>query len=265
MKLIQFFFGRLDNLSPFLGIYGALLLIFCASFHNNLSATDATPSWIDSWEGEANGSHLIMVNEIHADQLSGTIRDPSGYTYTVNATVANNTATGIFADPQTGAVLQCQMELNKYTLSLKVLNPQSHNDVLNPLLELTFYPPGQSPELQKTQPANAQMDPAMVGIWKRTESSTDANGAFSFVVEWTLILNGDGSFIQTSKSAGGTLGVTGNSEPQIIAQGKWKTTNKVLWIDQGAGLKPFVRYLVDSANMMFLFQDDSRQLWSRGR
>jgi len=37
----------------------------------------------------------------------------------------------------------------------------------------------------------------------------------------------------------------------------------VLWTNTGTGFQPFSRYLVDAQNMMFVFGDDSRQLWSR--
>ncbi len=229
---------------------------------NLLHAESPTAGWSGPWEGDANGTRLTMEAQVQQDQFTGTIRDATGYTYHIMAALSGETATGTFTDPQTGAILQSQLTLAGTTLTLRVMEPLASTD-RSPMLELTFYPAGSIPAPTAPTASPASLDPAMVGIWRRSESSADASSSFSYVVEWTLLLQNDGSFVQTSRSAGGNLGVTGSSEPRVIAQGKWKTENKILWVDTGTGFQPYVRYLVDPQNMMFLFQDDSRQLWSR--
>lgn len=220
-------------------------------------------AWTGPWEGDANGTRLVMRNEIVDDQLRGTIQDATGYTYLVQGQVSGNRATGTFTDPQTGAVLQSELTLDSESLALSVFPPQPKDLSQKPLLEIVFVPLGKLRKNPDTPPSAPALDPNLVGTWIRSESSSDVSSSFSFVVQWILFLKGDGSFIQTSQSAGGTLGVTGGNGPQVVAEGKWKTDNKVLWVDTGGGFQPFVRYLVDAQNMMFVFQDDTRQLWSR--
>lgn len=111
----------------------------------------------------------------------------------------------------------------------------------------------------------AQLDPLMVGVWSRTESYSDPNSGFSYVIEQRLYLNEDGSSVFYSKSAGGNNSVTGSTNGQTL-QGQWKTEEKHLftrdnendaWMNNGA-------YLVDENNMM-LKQAGGNKLWNRLR
>lgn len=232
-----------------------LLMVLCSGANAD--------AWAGPWEGDANGTRLVMRNEVVDDQLRGTIKDAAGYTYLIQVQVSGSTGTGTFTDPQTGAVLQSKLTLDTESLALSVFPPPPTDPSKTPLLKMVFVPLGKLRENAGTPPPAPALDPALVGTWIRSESSSDASSSFSFVVQWALVLKGDGSFVQTSQSAGGTLGVTGDNGPQLVAQGKWKTNDKVLWVDTGGGFQPFVRYLVDAQNMMFVFQDDTRQLWSR--
>lgn len=219
-------------------------------------------AWNATWEGSANGTQLVMETRNENERLTATITDPTGYTYLVDAMLYGSEAQGVFSDPQTGARLNCVLRLDSGQLRLAVLSPNPSQGQ-QPVLELIFYPPGNAPVQEATTSNAVSLDPALVGTWMRTESSTDPGSSFSFVVQWTLILNADGTFSQFSKSAGGILGTTASSDGQLVAQGKWKAEQKVLWTDTGTGFQPHSRYLVDAQNMMFVFGDDSRQLWSR--
>jgi hypothetical protein len=219
-------------------------------------------AWNATWEGSANGTQLVMETRNENERLTATITDPTGYTYLVDAMLYGSEAQGVFSDPQTGAQLNCVLRLSSGQLTLAVLSPNPSQGQ-QPVLELIFYPPGNAPVQEATTSNAVSLDPALVGTWMRTESSTDPNASFSFVVQWTLIMNADGTFSQFSKSAGGILGTTGAGDGQLVAQGKWKAEQKVLWIDTGTGFQPYSRFLVDAQNMMFVFGDDSRQLWSR--
>ena len=219
--------------------------------------------WTRTWEADANGSRLVMENDVVDHQLRGAIRDATGYTYLIEAELTEEQATGTFSDPQTGTLLEARMRITGESLVLTVMPPKGSALPPHPILQLEFAPKGTLPEKATSAPVPGQLDPSIVGTWIRTESSSDSSSGFSYVVQWTLRLNRDGSFQQTSQSAGGSPGITGGTSPQIIAQGSWKAENKFLWIDTGSGFQPFVRYLVDPHHMMFVFQDDTRQLWSR--
>jgi len=240
----------------------SLFFLASASFFMSAAAQEQAlgSAWAGTWEAEANGTPLVMESQVAGEWLNARITDPTGYTYLVEATVAGTDAQGVFSDPQTGARLDCTLRLGAGQLTLSVLSP-APSQGQQPLLELNFYTPGNLPETNTAQ--SSTLDAALVGTWMRTESSTDPAANFSFVVQWTLILNADGTFSQYSKSAGGILGTTGAGQGQLVAQGNWKTEQKVLWTNTGTGFQPFSRYLVDAQNMMFVFGDDSRQLWSR--
>jgi hypothetical protein len=118
-------------------------------------------------------------------------------------------------------------------------------------------------EVPKESASQDNMDPRMIGIWRRTESYSDPISGFSYVIEETLALHGDGTLQFSSKSAGGNGGVTGNTPGQEL-MGHWKTENKILftsdyptgpWMNNG-------NYLVDASTMM-LKQSGGNKLWNR--
>ena len=107
------------------------------------------------------------------------------------------------------------------------------------------------------------MDPQMIGVWRRTESYSDPISGFSYVIQETLTLRGDGTVEFSSKSAGGNGGVTGATPGQEL-KGYWKTEKKFLftsdfptgpWMNNG-------NYLVDAHTMM-LKQSGGNKLWNR--
>lgn len=126
---------------------------------------------------------------------------------------------------------------------------------------VNFYKEGV--EAQKQFSDKVGLDSQLIGVWRRTESFSDPNTGFSYVIEETLSLFGDGTLHFISKSAGGNGGVTGTTPGQQL-KGYWKTDNKVLytsdlptgpWMNNG-------NYLVDPNNMM-LKQSGGNKLWNR--
>lgn len=119
-------------------------------------------------------------------------------------------------------------------------------------------------EVYEEAPAyQLNMDPQMIGVWRRTESYSDPISGFSYVIQETLALRGDGTVEFSSKSAGGNGGVTGATPGQEL-KGYWKTEKKFLftsdfptgpWMNNG-------NYLVDAHTMM-LKQSGGNKLWNR--
>ena len=124
-----------------------------------------------------------------------------------------------------------------------------------------FYQEGM--EVPKESASQDNIDPRMIGVWRRTDSYSDPISGFSYVIEETLALHGDGTLQFSSKSAGGNSGVTGSTPGQQL-KGYWKTENKILftgdyptgpWMNNGT-------YLVDASTMM-LKQSGGNKLWNR--
>lgn len=124
-----------------------------------------------------------------------------------------------------------------------------------------FYQEGM--EVPRESASQDNIDPGMIGVWRRTDSYSDPISGFSYVIEETLALHGDGTLQFSSKSAGGNSGVTGSTPGQQL-KGYWKTENKTLftgdyptgpWMNNGA-------YLVDASTMM-LKQPGGNKLWNR--
>jgi len=124
-----------------------------------------------------------------------------------------------------------------------------------------FYPEGM--EVPKESASQDNIDQGMIGVWRRTESYSDPISGFSYVIEETLALHGDGTLQFSSQSAGGNGGVTG-STPGKELKGYWKTENKILftsdyptgpWMNNG-------NYLLDAYTMM-LKQSGGNKLWNR--
>jgi len=118
-------------------------------------------------------------------------------------------------------------------------------------------------EVPKESVNGNNIDPRMIGVWRRTESYSDPITGFSYVIEETLALYGDGTLQFSTKSAGGNNGVSGGTSGQEL-KGFWKTENKILftsdyptgpWMNNG-------NYLVDESTMM-LKQPSKNKLWNR--
>ena len=126
---------------------------------------------------------------------------------------------------------------------------------------INFYQEGF--EAKKQFSNQVGLDSQLIGVWMRTESFSDPITGFSYVIEETLSLFGDGTLQFSSKSAGGNGGVTGTTPGQQL-KGYWKTDNKALFTsDLPAG--PWMNngnYLVDPNNMM-LKQSGGNKLWNR--
>lgn len=126
---------------------------------------------------------------------------------------------------------------------------------------VSFYQKGIKLTEETTSQKN--IDSRMIGVWRRTESYSDPSSGFSYVIEETLSLYGNGTLEFSSKSAGGNGSFSGGTPGQKL-KGYWKTENKILftkdvpsgpWINNG-------NYLVDASKMM-LKQSGGNKLWNR--
>lgn len=107
------------------------------------------------------------------------------------------------------------------------------------------------------------LDNRLVGKWRRTETHSDANYAFSFVTDFHMNILSDGTIELSTRSMGGTDTIMGDSNTNTI-YGFWYTVNDGFYTsDTGNEPWTFVGdYVVDNERMMFR-QPQGNKLWER--
>lgn len=230
-----------------------------------------------------------MIAREEAGRLLGVFAGNGGVGFSFEAVIDGMRAEGVVSDPESGGQLPMRAERGEDGIRMVIYSMADSGEYV-PVMDLSFArlesgeavgtgalsatgDPDRAGQDGTGQGASAgrggtdeplMLDSNLVGTWRHSQSSSDPSFGFSMVVQYTLRISPDGTYVQTSSSAGGGSGVTvGGGGEQVSAQGRWQTRDKVLWLDEGAGWRPFARYLVDSGNMMFIFGDDARQLWER--
>jgi len=215
------------------------------------------------YSGEINGissTLRIEPGSLHNDETEnrfyGMILGNDGSTYILMGDLINsNQLIGSAWDKFTAQEFKFLIEFNDSGLKFNFGLNDSYGTTIN------FYKEGV--EAQKQLSNKEGLDSQLIGVWRRTESYSDPITGFSYVIEETLSLFGDGTLQFRSKSAGGNGGVTGNTPGQEL-MGYWKTENEALftsdlptgpWMNNGS-------YLVDPNNMM-LKQSSGNKLWNR--
>lgn len=215
------------------------------------------------YSGNINGVSATLKIEpgrLHNDQTEnryyGMILGNDGSTYILMGDMIDvNQMVGSAWDKFTAQEFKFLIKLNNTGLSFNYGLDTNYGATIE------FYKEGISSKTEEIPQGN--LDPLMIGVWRRTDSYSDAMAGFSYVIEEILLLNQDGTTIFYSKSAGGNGGVTGSTPGQEL-RGFWKTENNFLftsdysqgpWMNNG-------NYLVDQNNMM-LKQSGGNKLWSR--
>lgn len=215
------------------------------------------------YTGDINGISSTLKLEpgsLHNDETEnrfyGIILGSDGSTYILLGDLNESSQLiGSAWDKFTAQEFKFLIEFNDYGLNFNFGLNDSYGTTIN------FYQEGF--EAQKQLFNKVGLDSQLIGVWRRTESFSDPISGFSYVIEETLSLFGDGTLLFRSKSAGGNGGVTGTTPGQQL-NGYWKTENKALftsdlptgpWVNNG-------NYLVDPNNMM-LKQSGGNKLWNR--
>ena len=213
--------------------------------------------------GNINGVHATLKIEpgsLHNDETEnryyGMILGNDGSTYILMGDLNEvNQIKGSAWDKFTAQVFQFLIEIDDTGLNFNFGLDDNYGT------SVRFYQEGM--EVPKESARQDNIDPRMIGIWRRTDSYSDPISSFSYVIEETLALYGDGTVHFSSKSAGGNGGVTGSAPGQEL-KGYWKTENKILftsdfptgpWMNNG-------NYMVDTSTMM-LKQSGGNKLWNR--
>jgi hypothetical protein len=74
----------------------------------------------------------------------------------------------------------------------------------------------------------------------------------------------DGTYtLSSGGAAGGNGSVNGVVAGGGRTTGRWRVQGNIVEISQGGPFQPYARFVVDSSDLMFVFGDGSKELWSR--
>ena len=245
--------------------------------------------------GEAEGAVLTLSQS--GQQVVGQLQ-ADGMMYAVRAQVSGGQGSGVVADPSSGATQPFRLALNGGGLVVTLPQTASGPSAVFRFVRGGFgggyapeapsggypgggypgggypgggYPgaghpgaayPGQGASPMYGGGAGGQLDPRLVGRWRKTESMV--SGGASFVSDQHLVVRPDGTYsIWSGGSAGGTASVSvvgggggGNS-------GRWRVQGNIIGVSEGGPFQPYARYVVDGSDLMFVFGDGNKELWSR--
>lgn len=112
---------------------------------------------------------------------------------------------------------------------------------------------------------NYQRDPALVGLWRYSESYT--SGDFSMVTQRFLEVRPDGtySYGKGQVAGGGNSGSFDSGRGGDVITGKWRTENGMIYIDEGGygNWVPYSGYYVEGNSLMLKFNNGAKEIWER--
>jgi predicted DNA-binding WGR domain protein len=114
------------------------------------------------------------------------------------------------------------------------------------------------------QKDNYKRDPMLVGRWRNTDSYT--SGDFTMVTEKYMQVRPDGtySYGNGKVAGGGNSGSFNSGNGGDVVNGKWRTENSLLYIEEDYGQWVFYAgYYVEGNTLMFKFNNGSREIWTR--
>src|SRR5690606_2584606 len=111
--------------------------------------------------------------------------------------------------------------------------------------------------------ARRQVDPALVGHWRKSESYT--SGDFSVASDTNIELRPDGTyrFGASKLYGGGDAGTFGSESAGGGEQGRWSTSNRILYVfDPDSGQwSPYARYYVEGNSALLTYGNGKREVW----
>jgi hypothetical protein len=108
-------------------------------------------------------------------------------------------------------------------------------------------------------------DPVLAGHWRFSDTMT--SGGSSIVLEQHMWMRSDGSYVLSDGPVAGVGEASspdGGDEEGLAAEGRWKTRDGVLYIQEGdAAWEAHARYGVEATTLTLRFGDGSTELWYR--
>lgn len=226
------------------------------------------PTWDGDFEGTIVGISSILTGESDADSWIAVI-DAGGYLFDLQCTLENTVCAGTMTDPQTQVSIPFKaiLENDRITLSITDVNPLTG---LQEQMDFVFLKStGTETSKAVTPPSNTTMntgsknlDAALVGSWRRTESYV--SGEFSFATDWHMLINADGTYqYGEGRTMGGGPSSSIDSGTGKTESGNWKTENQILFVHDGNQWQQYARYYQENGNLMFTFANGKKQIWER--
>jgi hypothetical protein len=90
------------------------------------------------------------------------------------------------------------------------------------------------------------------------------SGGASFVSDQHLVVRPDGTYsLSSGGAAGGDGSVSGVVGGGGGTSGRWRVRGNIVETSEGGPFQPYARYVVNGNDLMFVFGDESKELWSR--
>lgn len=211
-----------------------------------------------TFRGTAMGATGTMSLSQKGKSLSGTIRFDQ-YNYGIRAEVSGKTASGTLSDKTQGGTLPFTAKLSGNTVTLEF------QGVEVPFTRTTGSAAKSTASAKPDTSSKGSRNPALVGLWSRTDSMT--SGGVSMSTQYFLRVSGNGTFeVGVGRSAGGGAGWSmggGGGGVEVQARGKWKTQGNIVHINEGSGWQPYARFYIEGRKLMLTFANGNREVWYR--
>ena len=225
------------------------------------------------WQGAVAGTPATLTFNVQGQRLSGRL-EASGYPYELQGTTSGTRAQGQVTDLQTGGTFAFDATATGDALDFVLVSrdPLSGMEQRQPL---AFRRAGAVPDAgggagsagtgRTAGVPPGPRDPALVGLWRQTESMS--GGGAAVVVDTFLRIDADGTWAMGGgRAVGGGPGWGGDTGRDGVQEtGYWKSENRIIYVQSpGAGQwQPFARYYVEPGRLMFTFADNTRQVLHR--
>lgn len=218
--------------------------------------------------GAVTGELILNDNDIY--KISGKIVDESGY-YALQGSIIKGNEKSFF---------EAYLESNQLFFTW-IPTTRNNQPDYNSAIDVVLNKEGTSnrnnnkyddysmndnfPNQNGRESGNYQRDPALVGLWRYSDSYT--SGDFSLATEKYLEVNLDGTYKYGNGRVvgGGNSGTfdSGRGGDDFVT-GRWRTENGIIYIDEGYGTwTPYCGYYVEGDKLMMKFNDGSKEIWYR--
>jgi hypothetical protein len=226
------------------------------------SSNSQQNSFDGDYIGQIQGTATSLQLTTSGNTLTGNA-NAGGYIYNLSGTVQGDHCAGQLQDPQNGAAMAIEANLQGDTLLLSIAFPDLYTGGFNNVtlqFQRQTANSQNTGEMENQTPDQSELDPVLMGEWMRSQSMS--GGGIAVVTQERLRISPDGTFLMYDSKAVGPMGTSQGSE---TLSGQWRTGQGIIHVKAAGqpGWMPYGRYVVQGASLMFTLADGSRELWQR--